>query len=103
MVERGTRYKCYKCDTGFYDLNRPQPICPSCGEDQTNREVLHAFKRRKRRSHSRMESDIHVLPEEGEDLHEEGERLSEPEEERHEYVLEKEDIALEENTEDDPK
>jgi hypothetical protein len=104
VVERGTRYKCYKCETGFYDLNRPQPICPSCGEDQNNREVIHAFKRKKRRSYSKIETDIHVLHEEREDLHEPEERehaVESEEEEKDEYVLEKEDIALEENTDRD--
>ncbi|HQG32440.1 MAG TPA: FYDLN acid domain-containing protein [Deltaproteobacteria bacterium] len=103
MVERGTRYKCYKCETGFYDLCRPQPICPSCGEDQNNREVVHAFKRKKRRSYSKAEPEVHALPEEGEEMHDERERLSESEEDRDEYILEKEDIALEEGTEDDSK
>jgi hypothetical protein len=32
----GTRYTCFECDTKFYDLNRPLPICPECTADQTN-------------------------------------------------------------------
>lgn len=102
MVERGTRYKCYKCETGFYDLGRPQPICPSCGEDQKNREVAYVFKRKKRRSYSKIEPEVHALHEEGEDVHEHDERghLEEPEE-GHEYTLEKEDIALDESAEKD--
>jgi len=30
----GTKHTCFKCDTKFYDLNRPEPVCPSCGTDQ---------------------------------------------------------------------
>lgn len=30
----GTRYTCYECEKKFYDLNRPEPICPGCGADQ---------------------------------------------------------------------
>ena len=30
----GTRYRCYECEKKFYDLNRPDPICPGCGADQ---------------------------------------------------------------------
>jgi hypothetical protein len=30
----GTRYTCFECGTRFYDLNRPDPICPNCGADQ---------------------------------------------------------------------
>jgi hypothetical protein len=30
----GTRYQCFQCNTKFYDLNRPEPLCPKCGADQ---------------------------------------------------------------------
>jgi len=30
----GTRYICFACAARFYDLNRPEPICPKCGADQ---------------------------------------------------------------------
>lgn len=30
----GTRYACFSCDVKFYDLNREEPTCPSCGADQ---------------------------------------------------------------------
>lgn len=30
----GTRYTCFECGTKFYDLNRPEPMCPECGADQ---------------------------------------------------------------------
>jgi hypothetical protein len=30
----GTRYSCFQCGTKFYDLNRPEPLCPECGADQ---------------------------------------------------------------------
>ncbi len=30
----GTRYTCFQCGTKFYDLNRPEALCPSCGADQ---------------------------------------------------------------------
>jgi uncharacterized protein (TIGR02300 family) len=30
----GTRYSCYECEKKFYDLNRPEPICPGCGANQ---------------------------------------------------------------------
>lgn len=33
--EWGNRYVCFKCSTRFYDLNKPVPICPKCGADQT--------------------------------------------------------------------
>ncbi len=30
----GEKYVCYQCGCKFYDLSRPQPICPKCGADQ---------------------------------------------------------------------
>lgn len=30
----GTRYQCFQCGLKFYDLNRPEPLCPKCGADQ---------------------------------------------------------------------
>ena len=30
----GTRYTCFGCGVRFYDLNKPEPICPKCGVDQ---------------------------------------------------------------------
>jgi len=30
----GTKHTCYKCDTKFYDLKKPTPVCPKCGTDQ---------------------------------------------------------------------
>jgi hypothetical protein len=35
----GQRYTCFSCGTKFYDLNRPIPICPECGDDQRNAPV----------------------------------------------------------------
>ncbi len=33
----GTKYVCFSCGAKFYDLNRPEPICPKCGADQRQR------------------------------------------------------------------
>jgi uncharacterized protein (TIGR02300 family) len=30
----GTKHVCFKCGTRFYDLKKPEPICPKCGADQ---------------------------------------------------------------------
>jgi hypothetical protein len=30
----GMRYVCFECGAKFYDLNRPEPLCPKCGADQ---------------------------------------------------------------------
>lgn len=30
----GTRWTCFSCSGAFYDLNKPDPVCPRCGADQ---------------------------------------------------------------------
>lgn len=32
--ELGTKHTCFKCGTRFYDLKKPEPLCPKCGADQ---------------------------------------------------------------------
>lgn len=107
MSELGARYKCYKCENKFYDLNRPQPICPTCGEDQNNKEVKPVYTRKKRHMASRMGADMHAAsheisdygegpaePAEDASLNEDGEE----EKKDDEYNLDAEDIAIDERT-----
>ncbi len=30
----GAKYVCFSCSSRFYDMNKPEPICPKCGADQ---------------------------------------------------------------------
>jgi len=30
----GQRWVCFKCGLRFYDLNKPEPLCPKCAADQ---------------------------------------------------------------------
>jgi uncharacterized protein (TIGR02300 family) len=91
VAELGTRYKCYKCGTKFYDLGKPQPICPSCGEDQNNEETKRLLKRKRKRSLAKVKSELRTVPEENEIPMETDENVEE-------YVLDMEDIVLEENS-----
>jgi hypothetical protein len=36
----GAKHVCYKCGAKFYDLNKPEPLCPKCGTDQRTRPKL---------------------------------------------------------------
>jgi hypothetical protein len=36
MAELGKKFECYNCRTKFYNLNKPDPICPKCGANQKN-------------------------------------------------------------------
>jgi uncharacterized protein (TIGR02300 family) len=32
--ELGSKHVCFKCATKFYDLKKPEALCPKCGADQ---------------------------------------------------------------------
>jgi predicted nucleic acid-binding Zn-ribbon protein len=34
MPDLGTKYECFECGAKFYDLGKPEPLCPKCGTDQ---------------------------------------------------------------------
>jgi uncharacterized protein (TIGR02300 family) len=38
----GNKFVCFKCSTKFYDLKKPDPICPKCGADQRESPALKA-------------------------------------------------------------
>jgi uncharacterized protein (TIGR02300 family) len=55
MPDLGNKYECYSCGAKFYDLGKPQPICPKCGANQKDarkqeaaNEAAAAAKRRRR-------------------------------------------------------
>src|SRR3954464_5886295 len=33
-LKLGTKHDCYNCGTKFYDLGKPEPVCPKCGANQ---------------------------------------------------------------------
>jgi hypothetical protein len=33
-LKLGTKFDCYNCGTKFYDLGKPEPICPKCSANQ---------------------------------------------------------------------
>ena len=92
-VELGKRYKCYKCGIKFYDLGKPQPLCPSCGANQLDGVIKAARKRRgKQRSAFAAKTEpINTPAAENENLHEVVDELDS------EFVLDMEDIVLEEH------
>ena len=96
-VDLGTRYKCYKCGTKFYDLGRPEPLCPSCGVNQNDDETKVLHKRKKKRKSSTFVRTDHAItaPIESEDLIE---VVSEVDAE---YVVDANDIVLEEHGDTD--
>ncbi len=45
----GTRWTCFSCTGSFYDLNKPEPICPRCGADQRESPALEPKPKAKRK------------------------------------------------------
>jgi len=97
VVDLGTRYKCFKCGTKFYDLGRPEPLCPSCGVNQNDDEakMLHKRKRKRRSFYTAKEEPVIFAPEERDDVIE---VVSEVDTE---YTLDADDIVLEEHGDTD--
>jgi uncharacterized protein (TIGR02300 family) len=50
MSDLGNKYECFSCGAKFYDLGKPEPICPKCGANQREaaNEAASQAKRRKR-------------------------------------------------------
>jgi nucleoid DNA-binding protein len=92
VLTLGTRFKCYKCGTKFYDLGKPQPVCPSCEANQHSEEARESSKRkRRRRPHLMTKAEPTITaPEEEQDLIEVVDEVDA------EYVLDVDDIVLEE-------
>lgn len=36
LPELGKKFECYNCGTKFYNLGRPEAVCPKCGANQKN-------------------------------------------------------------------
>ncbi len=46
----GTKHTCFKCGTRFYDLKKPEPLCPKCGADQRQNVASKPSSAEKRRA-----------------------------------------------------
>lgn len=45
----GTRWTCYSCGGAFYDLKKPEPICPRCSADQREQPKVEPAKTKRTR------------------------------------------------------
>lgn len=99
-VKLGNKYECFECNARFYDLGKPEAICPKCGANQKNDPAAgsEALARRKRRPDpiEEIEDVDDAIPDE-EDVVED-EEIEEPEgiEEEEEEVVEADDLEEDE-------
>jgi hypothetical protein len=49
----GNKHVCFKCGTRFYDLKKPEPLCPKCGADQRQSPVVKAPAEKRSRAAAR--------------------------------------------------
>lgn len=58
----GKKHTCYACGKKFYDLNRPQAICPGCGADQKSKPAQKFRAAKMRYSEFDVVDDETVVP-----------------------------------------
>lgn len=83
----GNKFNCFKCGAKFYDLKKPEPVCPKCGADQRESPVLRAPDKAERKRPARVVAEEPVLEEEAleeEPAAEEEEEVEEPAEDEEE-------------------
>jgi hypothetical protein len=75
----GYKWLCFSCNTKFYDLGKPEPVCPRCGADQRQRPASDAPssppppRRPAQPPMARYLDDEEAAPAEGESFVDEGE------------------------------
>ena len=80
----GAKHICFKCGTKFYDLKKPEPICPKCGADQRESPALKPPTPSERRPRARppepKTEEVEVDLEEDDDLDEDAEESADDDE-----------------------
>jgi uncharacterized protein (TIGR02300 family) len=87
----GKKYTCYSCSVKFYDLNKPEKICPKCGADQNSKpaqKIRSSKLSGKYNDYDIVEEDVATEEEEG---------IFDPESEEEDIGLEDAIIDEEEN------
>jgi uncharacterized protein (TIGR02300 family) len=88
----GAKFVCFKCGTKFYDMKKPDPLCPKCGADQRESPVNKpGAEGRRARAVAPVPKVIEPEPEEAEVLAEEEEEIQ-PFDEEEPAAVEDEEI-----------
>jgi hypothetical protein len=70
-LKLGNKFDCYSCGTKFYDLGKPEPICPKCGanqKDATQGEGVAAGQSSRRRRKADIPKAVEIEEEEPIDI-----------------------------------
>lgn len=87
----GNKYVCFKCSTKFYDMKKPDPLCPKCGADQRDSPALKPPSEGRRGRLSSIPKVIEPIEPEEPAAEAEGEELAEFEDEEAEAPAEEEE------------
>ena len=68
MPDLGNKFECYSCGSKFYDLGRPDPICPKCGANQKDAQRQEAASESLQAKRKKREEVVVRPPEEEEAL-----------------------------------
>ncbi len=90
----GKKHTCYSCQAKFYDLGKPQAICPKCGANQKDAENAHPAPSSRSR---RAPAVVVEAPPIEDDFEEQPEAVAEDEDE----TLVTDEAVVEEESEDD--
>ncbi|MCB1141794.1 MAG: FYDLN acid domain-containing protein [Leptospiraceae bacterium] len=58
----GKKHSCINCSTKFYDLNKPEKICPKCGQDQSQKLAQKTRGKGKVTEYDILEDEVGVDP-----------------------------------------
>jgi hypothetical protein len=58
----GNRFTCFSCQTSFYDLNKPEPLCPKCGTDQRDTPKVEEKPKRTRKKAAKKKKKPTINP-----------------------------------------
>jgi len=70
MPNLGKKFECFSCRAMFYDLGKPEAVCPKCGANQ--RDARNAEDSASAAPRPRRVAPIVVAPEEGGDFEDHG-------------------------------
>lgn len=76
----GSKHVCFKCGAKFYDLKKPDPICPKCGADQREATAKPEGRRSRLSAVPKIVEPVEPAEKETEDDDDEEEEVEEDEE-----------------------
>jgi uncharacterized protein (TIGR02300 family) len=68
MANLGNKHECYSCGTKFYDLGKPEALCPKCGANQKDARKHDAAAETAAVKRKKREEPVAVAEVEQEDL-----------------------------------